>query len=116
MLIQTPIPVVAAGAAFVVIILLFFGVFQLIKSSRKREALKQKVRGNFKTQTTLNTDQSQKKRQHNIKDGLLNAFSTVGEKANPSKTQVAHDKRLNYLQAGFRSPKAPQIFWNQIIF
>jgi tight adherence protein C len=111
MLADENIPFLIASLAFVVICLLFLGMFMHVRGARYRRAMIDKIRSEESDWTVVATEAPSV----GLADGRPNAMarflSAIGMRVNPGRTTDNLEIKLKFLKAGLSGRNVPTVFW-----
>jgi tight adherence protein C len=105
------IPFLIATLAFIVIFLFFIGILRYIREHTTKHEMLEKIRKGYgKEELVLGTD-TNGQNGGTTYSKFMNILSIIGSSVLPEESETYSDMKLKFLRAGFRSAKAPFIFW-----
>jgi tight adherence protein C len=110
------IPLIVSALAFLVFILLFSGIFQILRAHEKKQALRARVNaGDIVWEPTVSDPSSSPERKRLV-GRFVQFLGSIGKRAEGEEFKDYSHARAKFLRAGIQKPSAPEVFWGAKIF
>ena len=105
------IPVIISISIFFSILLLFWGIFQLVKYFQLKRAIIEKIKYSGGKTETFEEDYPSFQIEEGFRNRVLSLLGLVGKRISRKKPKEYSQMRVNFLRAGIRWRNAPAVFW-----
>ena len=109
-------PIVVSALAFLVFLLVFVGVFQILKAHEKKRALLSRINADSVTWESPVGDSPSSGERAGLLGRFVEFLGSLGKGAEGDELKDYTHTRAKFLRAGFSKRNAPKVFWGTKIF
>ena len=105
------VPILISASAFLIILLIFMGIYQYIRQNARGRELIEKVRKSGENRDMPHKENSSSETGGAAKKPFLNFLSSLGRRFVPKESTDYGQMRTRFLRAGLRRINTPALFW-----